>query len=256
MKLNFANGLKTFKSVVTANSPVLLVGTAVVGVVATGVLAARGGYKARGIVDKAAMEADLEGGELTQIDKAKLTWLCYAAPALTGASTIASIIGVHTIHTKRHAALAGVLAVTTTKLDDMKDEAEELLGIKKTQNLRDNLAQKAVDRTPFEDNEVIITGDGTQLCLDEWTGRYFTSSIARLDAAVNYINKKLVDEGEASLNDYYDHLGLSPIEMGLKYGWSGVTLEHRVGSALTTDGRPVISVSFHNEPKENMGVRR
>ena len=50
-KFNISRSMKTVKSVVTANSPVLLLGTAIAGVVTTAVVSARAGYKARGIVD-------------------------------------------------------------------------------------------------------------------------------------------------------------------------------------------------------------
>lgn len=250
--MNLSSAVRTAKSVITANSPVLLVGTAVAGVVTTGILAAKGGYNARGIIDAAQAEKD---EDLSLQEKVSLTWLCYAAPAVTGASTIASVVGVHTIHTKRHAALAGLYAVTTNKLDDYREKAEELLGTKKTQELNDAVGQKAVDRDPIEDHEVIIIDSGTELCYDEWSGRYFMGSVALIERAVNEINLQLVESGEASLNEYYDHLGLKPIPMGLRFGWSGAKINARFGSVTSSDGRPAISVWFHDEPKDNLGIR-
>lgn len=245
--MNLSTAVRTVKSVVTANSPVLLVGTAVAGVVTTGVLAARGGYKARGIVDAAELE---KGEPISTQEKVQLTWLCYAAPAVTGASTIAAVVGVHTIHTKRHAALAGLYAVTSGKLDDYREKAEELLGSKKTQQLNDSLAQDAVDRNPIENHEVIITGGGSELCYDEWSGRYFYGSIPTIERAVAAVNMQLAESGDATLNDYYDHVGLTPLPMGLNMGWSGVRLEPRFGAVTTPDGRAAVSVWFHQNPKE------
>lgn len=253
--MNIASSLKTVKSVITANSPVLLVGTAIAGVVATGVLAAKGGYNARGIVD----EAEANRTEpLTVPEKVQLTWLCYAAPALTGASTIAATVGVHTIHTKRHAALAGLYAVTTTKLDDYREKAEELLGTKKAQELNNEIAQRNIDReiergNDFIDHEVIITDNGDALCYDEWSGRYFMGSVNKIESAVNEVNRLLIDNGDASLNDFYDYVGLTPISMGTRFGWSGEKIEARFGTVKTTDGRPAISFWFHKEPKDNLG---
>lgn len=248
--MNLTSAVRTARSVVTANSPVLLVGTAIAGVVTTGILAARAGYKARGIID----EAEQNSSEpLTNQDRFRLTWLCYASPAIVGASTIASVVGVHTIHTKRHAALAGLYAVTTGKLDDYREKAEELLGSKKTQQLNDAVAQKSVDGAPFETSEVIITQGGDQLCYDEWSGRYFYSSVAMIERGVGLINMQLVEAGDASLNEYYDAIGLTPIPMGLRFGWSGTKLEPRFGSVTTPDGRAAVAVWFHEEPKEGLG---
>lgn len=274
-KFDLSSAVSTAKHVITANSPVLLVGTAVAGVVATGVLAARGGYKARGIVDEERMRRVAspeppfdtfqeyydtyvqKADPLTVKEKAQLTWLCYAPAALTGASSIGATFGVHMIHTKRHAAMAGLYAAASMKLDDYKEEAEKLLTPKKTQELNDAVAQKVVDREGFENHEVIITNDGNELCYDEWSGRWFLSSMNKIEQAVVEINKKLNEEGEATLNDFYDKLGLKGIAMGVNYGWPGGTLlEARFGAVQTPDSRSAISFWFHNEPQEGCGVRR
>lgn len=251
--MNLSHMIRTAKSVITANSPVLLVGTAIAGVVTTGVLAAKGGYKARGIIDEAqANQVD----ELTAQDKIRLTWLCYAVPAVTGVTTIASVVGVHTIHTKRHAALAGLYAVTAGKMDDYRDKAEELLGAKKTQALNDAVGQAAVDKVPFENNEVIITDGGSELCFDAWSGRYFMGSVPIIERAFHEINMQLLESGDASLNDFYDHIGLDPIPMGQDFGWSGKRIEPRFGSTNTKDGRAAVSFWFQDEPQEKVGLGR
>lgn len=248
--MNLASSFRTAKTLLTVNSPVLLVTAAVVGVVTTGALAARAGYKARGIVDEAEKVSE---APLTNAEKAKLTWLCYAPAAVTGVTTVVSILGVHTIHTKRHAALAGLYAVTSTKMDDMRSKAEELLGTKKTQLLNDAVAQEAVDRDPIQDHEVIILGSGVELCYDEWSGRYFQGDMPKIEAAIAHSNLLLSELGEVSLNDFYDYVGLPPIPMGHEFGWSGEKLEARYGAVNTSDGRAAISFWFSTNPKSNKG---
>lgn len=252
---NLSSAIRTARSVITANSPVLLVGTAIAGVVATGVLAAKGGYKARGLVDEA---EDHKGEELTPTEKVQLTWLCYAAPVLTGASSIASIAGVHTIHTKRHAALAGLYAVTTGKLDDYQEQAEKMLGAKKAQQMNNEIAQKRFDSDPeqFENSEVIITGTPEQLCKDDWSGRWFMGSMNSIEAAINDINRQLVEDGDASLNEFYQKIGLDDIPMGASYGWSGTKLEARFGSVNLPDGRTALTYWFHTNPQEGFDRKR
>jgi hypothetical protein len=258
--MNLSKSVQTARTLITANSPVLLVGTAVAGVVTTGVLAAKGGYKARGVVDAAeGRYIDIPAEqELTAVEKAQLTWLCYAVPAVSGATAIASVVGVHTIHNKRHAALAGLYAVTSGKLDDYQAKAEELLGSKKTQALNDAMAQKSVEKHPFENHEVITVDGGTALMQDEWSGRYFMGTVPIVEKALSEINLALAENGEAALNDFYDYIGLTPIPMGVDYGWSGKPgIEPKYGSAnvSTADGlKSVVVVSFRTEPKQNMGV--
>lgn len=259
--MNLSKGVNTARNIITANSPVLLVGTAVAGVVSTGVLAARGGYKARGIIDEAeGRYRDVPTDqELTTVEKAQLTWPQYAVPAVTGASAIASVVGVHTIHSKRHAALAGLYAVTAGKMDDMRDKAEELLGSKKTQAFNDALGQKAVDNNPIINHEVIVLPGGSELMHDDWSGRWFMGSVPIIEKAMYEVNLLLTEGQEVSLNEYYDHVGLDPIPMGTSFGWSaGNKIEPRFGAVSTNEKEPrgAVSVSFRNEPKENLGVLR
>lgn len=248
--MNLSSGIKAVRSVVTANSPVLLVGTAITGIVATGVLAARGGYKARGIIDEAQAKLDTEpeSRQLTVQEQFQLTWLCYAAPALTGASTVLSVVGVHTIHNKRHAALAGLYAVTTNRIDEYTEKAEELLGPKKTQELTNAVAQKRIDETELVNHEVIITGEGKELCYDEWSGRYFMGSLPIIEQAINEVNRSLLNDDGASINDFYDWVGLTPIESGNDMGWSGKKINGKFGAVTSPDGRPAISVWFQRPP--------
>ncbi len=248
--MNLSKAVRTAQVLITANSPVLLVGAAVAGVVTTSILAAKAGYQARGIIDAAEAAAD---EPLTVPEKVKLTWLCYAAPAVTGATTIASVVGVHTIHTKRHAALAGLYAVANTKLDDYREKAEELLGPKKTQVLNDSVAQRSLDRREPSIHEVVLVEGGTDLMYDEWSGRYFMGSVAIVERAVNEINLMLAETGDANLNDFYDHLGLTPLPMGLNFGWSGARVEVRFGAVQTPDGRAAVAFWTSTAPKERLG---
>lgn len=254
MNLNLSSAVKSVKTIITANSPALLVGTAIAGVVATGVMAAKGGYNARGIIDNAEIASD---EPLTFQEKAQLTWKCYLIPGITGASTVASVIGVHTIHNKRHAAMAGLYAVATTKLDDMQEEAERLLGPKKSQDMHDSITQRNVDRNPPRNHEVMMLDGGTELCLDKWSGRYFMGSLPHIEKAFSEINLMLAQDGSCTLNDFYDYVGLPPIPMGYEFGWSGKGgVEPRLGKSNPTapDGRAVIEFEFSKAPKSKLGV--
>lgn len=248
MKFDISSGLQTAKNLITANSPVLLVGTAIAGVVTTGVLAARGGYKARGIIDEA--QAERGEDELTLQEKAQLTWLCYAPATLTATTAVASTVGVHLIHNKRNAALAGLYAMTATRLDAYSDEAEKILGTKKTQELNDKYATRRIGDKPLENSEIIITEFGNQIIHDDFTGRWFAGSIAKLEEAANEISRLLLTEDSVSLNDFHDLIGLPNTTVGGMFGWSGgekVMLSF--GGDKTPDGQGALSFWFQNEPR-------
>lgn len=250
-KFNFSRGMKTAKSVLTANSPVLLLGTSIAGVVTTAIVSARAGYKARGIID--AKQAEQPEVPLTRKEQASLTWLCYAVPGVTAASTIASTVGLHAVHSKRNAALAGLYALSMNKLDDVQEEAEKLLGPKKTQQLNDSLAQKQIDRHPGAYAEPHITGGGTELCYDTWTDRFFYSSMNDLGRGVNEANAFLISEGDLDLNTFYDRIGLNSIPSGTEMGWSGEPITVNYGAVNHPDGRSAVSITFRDDPRLDMG---
>lgn len=253
-KLNISRSMKTVKSVVTANSPVLLLGTSIAGVITTAVVSARAGYKARGIID--AKQAEQPDVPLTKKDMASLTWLCYAVPGVTAASTIAGVTGLHMVHSKRNAALAGLYALSVNKLDDMQEEAEKLLGAKKSQQLNDNLAQKNIDRNPLGYAEPVPTGGGTDLWYDAWTDRFFYSSMNEIAKGVNEANAFLLSEGDLDLNTFYDRIGLNPIPSGTEMGWSGEPINVTYGSVLHPDGRSAGSITFRDDPQLDMGRKK
>lgn len=253
-KLNISRSMKTVKSVVTANSPVLLLGTSIAGVITTAVVSARAGYKARGIID--AKQAEQPDVPLTKKEMASLTWLCYAVPGVTVASTIASTTGLHMVHSKRNAALAGLYALSVNKLDDVQEEAEKLLGAKKSQQLNDNLAQKNIDRNPLGYAEPVPTGGGTDLWYDAWTDRFFYSSMNEIAKGVNDANAFLLSEGDLDLNTFYDRIGLNPIPAGTEVGWSGEPINVTYGSVLHPDGRSAGSITFRDDPQLDMGRKK
>lgn len=249
---NLSHSIGAVKSFVTANSPVLLVGASVTGVVTTGVLSAKAGYEARGKVEeKQHPDVDFSKPpvELTLQEKTKLTAPLYIAPVLSGAGTMVGIVGIHKIHNKRNAALAGLYAVASSRMDDYQEKAEELLGVKKTQEMQNDVGQRTVDRGSYDANQVIITGRGDELCYDALTDRYFLSSVVEIERAFNKMNDLLIKDGSASLNDYYDYVGLKTIPMGEEMGWSGNTVEPRFAGVVTTDGRSAVSVSFLKGPQ-------
>lgn len=274
-KFNVSRGMKTAKALITANSPVLLVGATITGVVATGILAAKGGYKARGIIDEEKarrgrdavkdlqFESYLEekaaydnAGDLTTREKVELTWLCYAPAALAGASAVSSCLGVHYVHTKRFAELAGLYAITSGKLDDYKEKVEEALTGKKKEDFQAFMAQKSADDSPLINNEVIITEGGKELYQEDFSGRWFTSSMTQIDKALNEANLLFVDEGEIDLNTVYDCLGLPAIPIGGDFGWSRAKtrlIEVNHQTVKTPDGKAANSISFRSDPKPIRG---
>src|SRR6059058_4028175 len=137
------------------NTSTLLTAGGVVGVVATGVLAWRGGRKYETIfldnIDALNAELDLETEEgreqYTTVDTVttltKIQWAAphVALPIVSGGLTITAIIFSHRMNAQKAAALAAVYGLSQKQLEEYKAKVAEKLSPKKQQEAVDELAQ-------------------------------------------------------------------------------------------------------------------
>lgn len=245
------------------NSPILLTSLAVAGVGTTAVLAARGHVKAKDRLFN--MRADLEydweehGIEVkpfTRLEILRHTWMFYIPAVASGAIAIASCIGAQSINSRRQAALVGALAITEATYQEYKEQIIEAIGPTKEKNVRNKIVQRHVDENPPPEDFGL--GGGDVLCLDEWTKRYFSSTMEKIRSAQNFVNANLIDgERFITVNEFYHYLGLDDAAAGEEVGF---TAENRVNidfsTALTKDGRPCLSISFRAFPREGYHTYR
>lgn len=247
-KLFLKNMTSDIKSAMVKNAPGILVGVGIVGMAGTTILAVKATPKAMLLIE--AKKKELETESLTPVETVKTTWKCYIPAAVTGVMSTACLIGASSVSARRNAALATAYNLTRVALSDYKDAVVETIGEKKEQVVRDTVAKKKVERDPVQNTEVIVTERGTTLCYDAVFGRYFRSDIDTIKRAVNQLNRSIVSSMYASLNEFYDEIGLPPIEIGDKLGWNidDGQLEVDFSSQLAADGTPCLVISFNVAP--------
>ena len=247
-KLSLKNMASDVKSTMVKNAPGILVGVGIVGMVGTTILAVRATPKAIKLIEN--KKRELEVDSLTPVETVKTTWECYIPAAVSGAMSTACLIGASSVSARRNAALATAYNLTKVALNDYKDAVVETIGEKKEQVVRDTVAKKKIERDPVTNTEVIVTERGTTLCYDAVFGRYFRSDIDTIKRAVNELNRNVVSSMYASLNEFYDEIGLPPIEIGDKLGWNmdDGQIEVDFSSQLAADGTPCLVISFNVAP--------
>lgn len=247
-KLSLKNMASDVKSTMVKNAPGILVGVGIVGMVGTTILAVRATPKAIKLIEN--KKRELEVDSLTPVETVKTTWKCYIPAAVSGAMSTACLIGASSVSARRNAALATAYNLTKVALNDYKDAVVETIGEKKEQIVRDTVAKKKIERDPVTNTEVIVTERGTTLCYDAVFGRYFRSDIDTIKRAVNELNRNIVSSMYASLNEFYDEIGLPPIEIGDKLGWNmdDGQIEVDFSSQLAADGTPCLVISFNVAP--------
>ncbi len=237
-----------FKSSLSKHSPEILVGLGIASMASATVLAVRATPKALRLIEetKKAEQKD----KLTPIETVKATWKCYIPAAITTVSGATCLICANNIHLKRGAALAAAYKLSETALLDYKDSVVETIGERKEETVREKVNKKRLEEKPVSKSEVIVTQKGNTLCFDPLSGRYFKSDIDKIKNAVNELNSRVISYDYASLNDFYDELELSHIELGDDLGWNvDKKLKMDYGSQIADDGTPCIVLDYLVAPK-------
>lgn len=254
--MDIALVLKKVSHTLNKNSPTILTGLGVAGLVSTVVLAVKGTIKAR---DLYAQEIDwrynnFEGAEEvpfpTPQEVIELTWKEYIPTAVMGAMTIACMIGSNHISMRRNAALASLFSITETTLREYQTKVVETIGEKKEEKIQSEIAQDKLDANPIENSTVIITGDGDFPCYDMFSGRYFLSTIDKIIKAQNEFNQQLNRDGWRSINHFYDLLGLDDIELGEDMGWyADQSLLEVKQLTKMANGKPCLVLDYYVKPR-------
>ena len=256
----------TFKSLIKAgmafvdqNSPVILAGLAVTGVLTTSVLSGKAAVKAHIILSE-------HPEAKTKKAKAKLLWKSFIPPVVMGATTVGCIIGGQAINQHRNAVLAGAYALAETSIKELESKASEVVGADKVKEIKDAIVQDKIDATPIENradtvdlgkNEIIVSDKEKYLCYDVYSGRYFESSTNLIEKAVSQANTQLFSDYRLSMNDMYDYLGLARTVDGEDKGWNmddaishmkDFPIRAQFGSHLGPDNRPCLSIEFYPAP--------
>lgn len=223
-------------------TPYALTGAALVGVGLTGFFAATGAMKAQTIL------AENGAADDSFKDKARLTWRCYIPALSVAAVTGASIVGLHGVLGRRVASVAAATAVAESQLERLKDAVKEVATPPQREEIQ-NAATRHVAETQIAPPVADDLAEGTQLCFEAYSGRYFIASMEDIRAAVNTLNAQINNSLYASINDLYDQLGLERTRYGDDVGWnSDYLIEPSFSADLTGDGRPYIVLDYEKGP--------
>lgn len=257
MNLNLQRFAATSSKFVTDNSPAILTGIGVAGTLTTAFLTGKAAYRAALVIDD--YEREIAEGkraglipDFTFKEKFLVTWKLYIPPVLMGCVTVTSIIAANRIGTGRATALATAYTLSERAFSEYKEKVVETVGKNKEQKVRDEVAQNRVNQDPpTTANTIIVDKDATQLFREEYSGRYFKSSVENVRAAQNIINQDINLSGYASLSDFYVLLGIEANEAGNQLGWNQKLLDVDLSSAGVYEGVPFINLSYYTRPESD-----
>jgi len=243
------------------NSPTILTGLSVAGLVTTVVMAVGATPKALCLISEEEMKREDEFVKtsneplpITKMDVVKLTWKCYIPTVAMGVLTAAMMVGANSISLRRNAALATVYSLAERSLEEYQRKVVETLGDKEEEKLRGDIAQDRLKAHPVDEKQVIITGKGEILCYDSLSGRYFKSSMETVRKAQNDFNFRLMNEMYRSVNEFYDLLGLEPTATGNEMGWAtdfgllDIHFDTKIASG-DYEGQPCLVLDYKVHPR-------
>lgn len=260
------------KFFITKNSPTILTGFGVAGLIGTTVTAVRATPKVMGLIDEEVYLKYISSGKgdfteyvgsdaydfshrinkLTSVEILKLSWKPYIPTVILGSISIACIIGANSVNLKRNAVLASLYSATAANLKDYEEKVKQLMGDKKHQNVKDNIAQDRVIANPPSKGDIIFTGKGDTLCMDAYSGRYFRSSVEAIKRAENAINRILLSQDTVSLNDFYYEIDLPAVKIGAGSVWDSESRYDGVNvilsATLTEKQEPCLVIDFDTPP--------
>lgn len=231
--------LKTAQTFILRNSHHILTGLALLGVGASVALSVR--------ADRQMHECDIdEFKRLTKEQRIKIYAKLYAPPAIAILATGACIVGAHSISVKRESSLLLAYEGTRSMYDRYRTTVQDRLGPEEKQ-----IAENAASKAQPAPRETIVYGEGDCLFYDAYSGRYFKSTVNKIDRVVNELNYTLLREMCVSLNEFYAGIGLEGISLGDQLGWNEQRqIEVHYGSRVTEEGRACIVLDFVIEPTE------
>ena len=248
---------KDVQTSLSKHSPEILMGIGIAGMITTTVLAVKATPKALKLIEIRKDELEVE--TLTPVETVKTTWKCYVPAVITGATSIACLIGSHSVHARRNAALATAYKLSESAFSEYRDKALETIGEKKEKVIRDKVSEEQIKNNPVSKSDIIVTGKGGTLCFDPLSSRYFYSDLEKIHRAANKLNYDIntnpFDTG-VTVNDFYSEIGLPGTATGDGLGWNLHTglikiypSAQMVEEGEEHEGEPCIVLNFENPPQ-------
>jgi ribosomal protein L18E len=269
-KVMFANlvpsilkGSKVVQSFVVKNSGPILTTLGVCALSATVVSTYKAAVKAHAEIEKMHEEledprTDKSEENLKKIKRAAAIKVAkiMLVPVLFALTCAGCIIGNNYIHMKKQATLAAAYALAEQNLKDYEDSLEPIVGKKKAEQVKEEIAHKDVERRGSSDPNIVWnTGKGDLLFFEPKTGHYIRSSHDSVRLAFEECNNKINNfknhHEELIARELFEKLGLPreaiDSDIAAAYGYcSGETVGVNLNQTGTSAwGEPFVYMNYH-----------
>lgn len=188
-------------------------------------------FKAKDAINKKQEESDVP---LTKKEIVTTALPYYAQPFTFGSITIASIVGSQMLGIKSQASFIAGYTFLDQTFRRYREKVVGRYGTEADKSIRHEIAVEEAENvkitaySAFDSYGLMEDEDGSDKILfyDRFGERFFASTLAKVISAEYHLNRNLMigPYGEVTLKDFYDFLGIAPIENSESVGWSWDTI--------------------------------
>lgn len=190
----------------------ILTGMAVVGVVAVAISSSKDAIKAKEVIE----EKEREYGELSTKEKIVASIPSYIPTIAFTTGTIICVVSSTVLDRKRIASIAGAYVLLKKSYDEYRQKVRDIYG-----EDTDEIIKKAIicDHALEQKKKEPANNEIKTFYIEQY-GKMFERSMIEVVSAEAELNRLLVKNGEVSLNDFYDLLGLDRVPEAEALGWN------------------------------------
>lgn len=234
-------------------SPMILGILGAAGVVATFISVAKTAPKAELKVNQVQKNSD---HELTTVEKVKVMAPVYAPSIAIAGVTVACIVSSTVLSNQQKVGLTGAYIALDQAYKRYKDKIVEFVGLDTSKKAEEEVSKDRIEEIKKE-YPAEIKNSEVKIFYESHYDKLFERSIDEIRDAMYFLNRKLVTEGEANLNDLYDLLALDRTDEGAVLGWSAgqlaqsntdVWIDYSLVPVTTQDGMDVTELKLETEP--------
>lgn len=237
-------------AIMSRKKPEILLGLGIGLGIGSTVLAIKATPKALESIEKKKEEENKE--KLTPLETVEATWKHYIPTVASGTASVLFLISSNKELSKRNAALATACQLSATALSEYKEQVIEAVGEVEEKEIQKKVNQKKIDKESVQKVETVFVGKDEVLFYDTSFGQLFSADRETVRQAINNLNYQMLSSEYASLNDFYDELGIRRIDIGDSLGWNisktgqvDISIDQTV---TAPNGKPAIALEYHVAP--------
>lgn len=228
------------------NGSTILSVIASIGVIGTAVLSGKATYDSLAAIHRNKKR------QASKKEKVKVAFPYYIPAIFAGSVTISCIAGANILNKKRQASLVGACALLGESYRTYKDKVKELQGEEFHNDVISKIASEKYPEGKIPENKVRF--------YDEFSKRYFDSTMEDVVWAIYKFNRNFQLRGVAPLNEFYEFLGIEKLSFGDDLGFNyhemsegGLTpwIDIHTARAMDCDGKEFYIIQFDWDPIQN-----